>query len=72
MQPEPYPYCPHGSYVGGCGIDYMCHPCEMGDTTEEEYARHEEAIKEYHLEQQTQEGADKQFWNLPNHVLDGG
>lgn len=23
--------CEHGTYVGGCGIDYMCHPCEMGD-----------------------------------------
>ncbi len=27
----PYPYCPHGKYVGGCGIDWMCFPCEMGD-----------------------------------------
>lgn len=24
------PYCPHGVYVGGCGIDWMCHDCEMG------------------------------------------
>lgn len=23
-------YCPHGTYVGGCGIDWMCHACEMG------------------------------------------
>jgi len=23
-------YCPHGTYVGGCGIDWMCHDCEMG------------------------------------------
>lgn len=22
--------CKHGSYVGGCGIDWMCHACEMG------------------------------------------
>ena len=21
-------YCPHGVYVGGCGIDYMCGICE--------------------------------------------
>jgi hypothetical protein len=27
-----YPYCIHGNYVGGCGIDYMCHSCEMGET----------------------------------------
>jgi hypothetical protein len=25
-----YPYCPHGVYVGGCGIDYMCGRCENG------------------------------------------
>jgi len=24
-------YCKHGVYVGGCGIDWMCHACEMGD-----------------------------------------
>jgi hypothetical protein len=23
-------YCPHGTYVGGCGIDWMCHYCESG------------------------------------------
>jgi hypothetical protein len=23
-------YCEHGTYVGGCGIDWMCHMCEMG------------------------------------------
>lgn len=23
-------YCPHGVYVGGMGIDWMCHTCEMG------------------------------------------
>jgi len=22
--------CEHGVYVGGCGIDYMCGPCEDG------------------------------------------
>lgn len=22
--------CEHGAYVGGCGIDYMCGPCEDG------------------------------------------
>ena len=24
-------YCKHGVFVGGCGIDWMCHACEMGD-----------------------------------------
>ncbi len=23
--------CPHGTYVGGCGIDWMCIRCESGD-----------------------------------------
>jgi hypothetical protein len=23
-------YCVHGVYVGGCGIDWMCHYCENG------------------------------------------
>lgn len=31
MNKQPYPYCKHGVYVGGCGIDYMCGACEMGD-----------------------------------------
>lgn len=31
MQKQPYPYCKHGTYVGGCGVDHMCHACEMGD-----------------------------------------
>lgn len=33
MQRQSYPYCKHGSYVGGCGADYMCGACEMGDET---------------------------------------
>lgn len=24
-------YCPHGVYVGGCGIDWMCGRCESGE-----------------------------------------
>lgn len=24
-------YCPHGVYVGGMGIDWMCGACESGD-----------------------------------------
>lgn len=24
-------YCKHGVFVGGCGIDWMCQACEMGD-----------------------------------------
>jgi hypothetical protein len=27
-----YPYCIHGVYVGGCGVDYMCGACEDGYT----------------------------------------
>jgi hypothetical protein len=23
-------YCEHGTYVGGCGTDWMCHWCEDG------------------------------------------
>jgi|WetSurMetagenome_2_1015567.scaffolds.fasta_scaffold280367_1 hypothetical protein len=23
--------CKHGTYVGGCGIDWMCGKCEMGE-----------------------------------------
>lgn len=28
---DPDGYCPHGVYVGGCGIDWMCGACECGD-----------------------------------------
>jgi hypothetical protein len=28
---NPHDHCSHGIYVGGCGIDYMCHACEIGD-----------------------------------------
>lgn len=31
MQKQAYPYCPHGVYTGGCGVDYMCGVCENGD-----------------------------------------
>jgi hypothetical protein len=35
-------YCKHGVFVGGCGIDWMCHACEMGDVepTPTEAAEH--------------------------------
>jgi len=23
--------CEHGTYVGGCGVDWLCGPCEFGD-----------------------------------------
>lgn len=23
--------CRHGRYTGGCGVDWMCGPCEMGE-----------------------------------------
>lgn len=28
---NPHDHCKHGTYVGGCGVDWMCHACEMGD-----------------------------------------
>ena len=28
--------CKHGVYVGGCGIDYMCGACELGDDEDEQ------------------------------------
>lgn len=28
-------YCEHGTYVGGCGIDWMCSDCELGISAEE-------------------------------------
>lgn len=30
--------CKHGTYVGGCGIDYMCNACEAWDDSEVDYA----------------------------------
>lgn len=30
-------YCEHGTYVGGCGIDWMCEWCESG-TNSSDYA----------------------------------
>lgn len=27
---DPDGYCEHGTYVGGCGIDWMCQWCEDG------------------------------------------
>lgn len=30
---DPRGYCKHGVYVGGCGADYMCGHCEMGEDT---------------------------------------
>lgn len=28
---DPADHCKHGVYVGGCGYDYSCFACEMGD-----------------------------------------
>jgi hypothetical protein len=42
-------HCKHGTYVGGCGIDWMCHPCEMGDpdpTVNEIITEHHAALTE--------------------------
>lgn len=72
MQKQAYPYCPHGKYVGGCGADYMCFACEMGDElTAEEERQHERAQRQWYEEQETEEGRDAQFWSLPAEVLDG-
>lgn len=30
-------YCFHGTYVGGCGIDWMCGYCESGDEGSSHY-----------------------------------
>lgn len=30
MSSDPRDYCCHGTYVGGCGIDWMCPSCELG------------------------------------------
>lgn len=40
-------YCKHGRYVGGCGIDWMCGPCELGEpdpTVRELHEQFAEAI----------------------------
>lgn len=62
-----YPYCVHGKYVGGCGADYMCGSCEMGDEpTQEKVSNYEQAKAEYeHLSN------EEKLWSLPQHVLDG-
>lgn len=31
MHKQPYPYCAHGVYTGGCGADYLCPACEDGE-----------------------------------------
>lgn len=36
-----YDYCIHGVYVGGCGIDWMCGHCEMGEFTPVEVTRYQ-------------------------------
>lgn len=64
---EAYPYCVHGKYVGGCGVDHMCGACEMGDEpTPEEIEHYERAKAEYR-----NLSHDEKFWSLPQHVLDG-
>ena len=30
-QSYPGDVCPHGKYTGGCGVDWMCGACEMGE-----------------------------------------
>jgi hypothetical protein len=31
VEPTPEGHCVHGVYVGGCGIDWLCGSCELGD-----------------------------------------
>ena len=31
---NPHDHCRHGVYVGGCGPDYMCGACELGEEAE--------------------------------------
>jgi hypothetical protein len=64
---EPYPYCVHGTYVGGCGVDWMCGACESGyEITPEERAVHEAAIRRWHRKTKAE-----RFDSLPDSVLDG-
>lgn len=68
MNKQSFPYCPHGTYVGGCAIDYLCHACENGDEiTPEERAAYNRAKQEWN-----DSSGEEQFWSLPAHVLDGG
>lgn len=67
FQKTPYPYCPHGVYVGGCGADYLCGACEDGEPlTEQERADYKQAKEEWN-----NASGEDQFWSLPAHVLDG-
>lgn len=45
---DPAEHCRHGVYTGGCGYDFMCHACEMGDPdpTPRELAATVQAIAE--------------------------
>lgn len=62
-----YPYCVHGVYVGGCGADYMCGACEMGDDVTAEQRAEYEADREAWEDRSDEE----RFAALPDHVLDG-
>jgi len=65
--PNHYPYCIHGKYVGGCGADYMCFACEMGDDpTPEQEAADARARREW-----AAASDEENFWSLPAQVLDG-
>lgn len=49
-------FCEHGTYVGGCGIDWMCGDCELGISAAEarqiETQRRTRIIREKSEEQQ--------------------
>lgn len=61
-----YPYCVHGVYVGGCGIDWMCHDCEMGyEVSSEQLAKYKADREDW-----ANRSDEEQFAALPAHVLD--
>ena len=48
-------YCEHGTYVGGCGIDYMCQWCEDG-IFGQEYVDHINALARQRVEAKIADG----------------
>jgi len=66
--------CMHGTYVGGCGIDWMCGGCEDGytnltdcsvDTCDyQEFTRHDEPMFIEHVENPTRSRVAKEIMDL--------
>lgn len=63
-----YPYCVHGAYVGGCGADYLCGPCEWGEPATPEQLQEYEQSRARYLGLTSSE----QIAALPDHVQRGG